>query len=114
MRVFNHLGDMVPFALVAQKTQTVTPETVALRLFPLDMSPVPPYLIRCVSLFNIALTHHHYTISYFGRLFLVVGHEHAGEFQFFMQLTQPATQLFTHLRIQRAKRFIKQQNLRFW
>lgn len=33
---------MVPFALVAQKTQTVTPETVALRLFPLDMSPVPP------------------------------------------------------------------------
>lgn len=42
MRVFNHLGDMVPFALVAQKTQTVTPETVALRLFPLDMSPVPP------------------------------------------------------------------------
>ena len=73
-----------------------------------------PYLIRCVSLFNIALTHHHYTISYFGRLFLVVGHEHAGEFQFFMQLTQPATQLFTHLRIQRAKRFIKQQNLRFY
>lgn len=42
VRVFNHLGDMVPFALVAQKTQTVTPETVALRLFPLDMSPVPP------------------------------------------------------------------------
>lgn len=61
-----------------------------------------------------SLTHHHYTIGYFGRLFLVVGHEHAGEFQLFMQLTQPATQLFTHLRIQRAKRFIKQQNLRFY
>ncbi|MGQ7173183.1 ATP-binding cassette domain-containing protein, partial [Escherichia sp. R-CC3] len=27
---------------------------------------------------------------YFGRLFLVVGHEHAGEFQLFMQLTQLA------------------------
>ncbi len=73
-----------------------------------------PYLIRRISLFNIPLTHHHYTIGYFGRLFLVVGHEHAGEFQLFMQLTQPATQLFTHLRIQRAKRFIKQQNLRFY
>ena len=30
-----------------------------------------------------------------------------------MQLTQPTAQLFTHLRIQRAKRFVQQQNLRF-
>lgn len=41
VRIFNHLGDTVPFALVAQKTQPVTPETVTLRLFPLDMSPIP-------------------------------------------------------------------------
>ena len=31
-----------------------------------------------------------------------------------MQLTQPAAQLFTHLRIQRAERFIQQQNLRLY
>ncbi|MDM2736422.1 DUF3999 domain-containing protein [Citrobacter sp. Ct235] len=42
VRVFNHAGETVPFTLVAQKTQPVTPQTVALRLFPLDMSPVPP------------------------------------------------------------------------
>lgn len=42
VRVFNHAGDTVPFTLVAQKTQPVTPQTVTLRLFPLDMSPVPP------------------------------------------------------------------------
>ncbi|CAI9397279.1 MULTISPECIES: DUF3999 domain-containing protein [Citrobacter] len=43
VRVFNHAGETVPFTLVAQKTQPVTPQTVALRLFPLDMSPVPPH-----------------------------------------------------------------------
>ena len=42
VRVFNHLGETVPFTLVAQKTQPVTPEAVALRFFPLDMSPVVP------------------------------------------------------------------------
>lgn len=42
VRVFNHAGETVPFTLVAQKTQPVTPQTVTLRLFPLDMSPVPP------------------------------------------------------------------------
>lgn len=42
VRVFNRQGDTVPFALTAQKTPPVTPETVALRLFPLDMSPVSP------------------------------------------------------------------------
>ncbi|MNE68713.1 hypothetical protein D3C80_1643900 [compost metagenome] len=41
-----------------------------------------------------------------------MGHEHAGKFQFFVQLSQPATQLFTHLCIQRAKGLIQQQNLR--
>ncbi|CBG87229.1 DUF3999 domain-containing protein [Citrobacter rodentium] len=40
VRVFNHAGETVPFALVAQKAQPVTPETMKLRLFPLDMSPV--------------------------------------------------------------------------
>lgn len=42
VRVFNHQGDTVPFALVAQKTRSVTPEAIALRLFPLDMSLAPP------------------------------------------------------------------------
>ena len=42
-----------------------------------------------------------------------MGDEHAGEFQLFVQLTQPAAQLFAHLRIQRAERFVQQQNLRF-
>ena len=42
VRVFNHLGDTVPFALQVQKAQPVTPETMTLRLFPLEMSLVPP------------------------------------------------------------------------
>ncbi len=74
-----------------------------------------PYLIRRISLLDIAPgsspLHDRLLRSL---LPSVMGHEYAGKFQFFMQLTQPATQLFTHLRIQRAKRFIKQQNLRFY
>lgn len=42
VRVFNHQGDTVPFALQAQKVQPVTPEAMTLRLFPLEMSLVPP------------------------------------------------------------------------
>lgn len=41
VRVFNHQGDTVPFTLHVQKTPPVTPQTMTLRLFPLDMSPVP-------------------------------------------------------------------------
>lgn len=40
VRVFNHRGDAVPFALEVQKQQPVTPETLDLRLFPLDRAPV--------------------------------------------------------------------------
>lgn len=40
VRVFNHAGETVPFALVAKKAQPETPETMTLRLFPLDRSPV--------------------------------------------------------------------------
>lgn len=42
VRVFNHQGDAVPFALEVQKTQPATPQTEALRLFPLAVSPVAP------------------------------------------------------------------------
>ena len=42
-----------------------------------------------------------------------MGHEDAGEFQLFMQLTQPAPELFTHLGVERTEGFIQQQNLRF-
>ena len=42
VRVFNHQGETVPFALQVQKAQPVTPEAMTLRLFPLEMSPVPP------------------------------------------------------------------------
>lgn len=40
VRVFNHQGDAVPFTLVAQKTPSVAPQTLPLRLFPLDESPI--------------------------------------------------------------------------
>lgn len=40
IRIFNQQGDPVPFALVAQKMPSVTPEEVNLRLFSLDASPV--------------------------------------------------------------------------
>ena len=72
-----------------------------------------PELLWLVNLLNVALTHHHHAIGHFHRLFLIVGHENAGELEFLMQLTQPAAQLFSHLRIQRAKRFVQQQDLRF-
>ncbi|CAH0206323.1 hypothetical protein SRABI106_01646 [Rahnella aquatilis] len=72
-----------------------------------------PDFLRGADLFDITLAHDHHAVSDFHRFFLIVSHEHAGEFQFFMQLTQPAAQLFTHLCVQRAKRFIQQQNLRF-
>ena len=62
---------------------------------------------------SILPAHHHDAVGHFHRLFLIVGDEHAGEFQLFVQLTQPAAQLFAHLRIQRAERFVQQQNLRF-
>lgn len=40
VRVFNRQGDSVPFAMQVQKSPPVTPQTVSLRLFPLDKSPV--------------------------------------------------------------------------
>lgn len=43
-----------------------------------------PHPIRRISLFDIALTHHHYPIRHFRRFFLIVGDKDAGEFQFFM------------------------------
>ena len=73
-----------------------------------------PNLIRRISLLDMTLTHHHHAIGNFRRFFLVVGNKHAGELQLFMQLTQPTTQLFTHLRIERAKRLIEQQDLRLY
>ena len=73
-----------------------------------------PHAFRRIGLFDVALAHHHHPVGNFHRLFLIVGDEHAGKFQLFMQLTQPAAQLFTHLRIQRAERFIQQQNLRLY
>ncbi|MDF7680194.1 DUF3999 domain-containing protein [Enterobacteriaceae bacterium ESL0689] len=42
IRVFNAQGETVPFSLTVQKNQPVTPPTVSLRLFPLDMSPLSP------------------------------------------------------------------------
>ncbi|MDV5355450.1 DUF3999 domain-containing protein [Kosakonia sp. SMBL-WEM22] len=40
VRVFNHDGERVPFALETQNTKTVAPEAVPLRVFPLDATPV--------------------------------------------------------------------------
>ncbi|MNV04065.1 hypothetical protein D3C71_943500 [compost metagenome] len=43
-----------------------------------------PQLFRLINLFDIPLAHHHHAIGDFHRLFLIVGHEDAGEFQLFM------------------------------
>ena len=72
-----------------------------------------PDLIRRIGLFNIPLAHYHHAVRHFSGLFLIVRDKDAGEFQLFMQLTQPSAQLFTHLRIKGTKRLIQQQNLWF-
>ena len=40
VRVFNHQGETVPFALQVQKAQPVTPEAMTLRLFPAELGIV--------------------------------------------------------------------------
>ncbi|WP_336221018.1 DUF3999 domain-containing protein [Citrobacter amalonaticus] len=41
VRVFNQMGDAVPFSLAVAARQQVAPETTPLRFFALDVSPVP-------------------------------------------------------------------------
>jgi hypothetical protein len=40
VRVFNQQGETVPFSVVVQKTPVVTPDAIALRVFPLTAPPV--------------------------------------------------------------------------
>ena len=69
-------------------------------------------LIRRADLLNAATVHHHHAVCHLQRLLLVMCHEHAGDLHFVVQPPQPASQLLTHLRIQRAERFVQQQDAR--
>ena len=70
-------------------------------------------LIRRARLLNATLIEHHHAVGYFQRFFLVVGDKHAGQIDFVVQAPEPAAQLFPHLGVQRPKRLIEQQHLRF-
>ena len=63
-------------------------------------------------LFDPAVVHHRDAIGQLQRLFLVVGDEHRDQAKLLVQLAQPAAQADAHLRVQRAERFVKQQQVR--
>ena len=69
-------------------------------------------LFRRADLLDLALVHHHHAVGDFQRFFLVVGDENRGDVDFLMQRPQPLPQFLAHLRIQRAERFVEQQDAR--
>ena len=56
--------------------------------------------------------HHRDVIGDFERLVLIVRHEDAGDADLVVQLPQPAPQLQTNLRVERAERFVQEQDAR--
>jgi hypothetical protein len=70
-------------------------------------------LVGAADLLDAAFVHHCNPVGNFQRLFLIVGDEHAGDVHFVVQLAQPAAQLQTDLRVQRAERFVEQQDAGF-
>ena len=50
-------------------------------------------------------------VGNFQRFFLIVGDEDAGDVHFVVQLAQPAAQFLPDFGVQRAERFVEQQDL---
>jgi hypothetical protein len=72
-----------------------------------------PHFFRRADLLDLTVIHEHHTVGHFKRFFLIVGDEDARDVQLVVQAAQPAAQLLAHLRIERAERFVEQQNTRF-
>ncbi len=56
------------------------------------------------------LVHDHHAVRHFQCFFLVMRHQHARDVDLRMQVAQPSAQVLPHPRIQRAERFIQQQD----
>ncbi len=69
-------------------------------------------IARRADLLDPALVHHHDAVGDFERLFLVMSDEDRGDVNFGMQRAQPLPQLLAHLGIERAERFVEQQDAR--
>src|SRR2546427_3153429 len=69
------------------------------------------HFFRRADLLCPALVHDHHTIRHLQGLFLIVGNEDTRDVHLVMQATEPATQFFAHLGIERPERFIEQQYL---
>ena len=69
-------------------------------------------IARRPDLFDPALVHDNHAVGDFERLFLIVSDEDRGDVDFGMQRAQPLPQLLPHLRIERAKRLVEQQDAR--
>jgi hypothetical protein len=64
-------------------------------------------------LLNSSMVHHHDVVGKLERFFLVVGNENGRDMEFIVQRSQPATQFFAHLRIERTERLVEQQHAGF-
>ena len=67
--------------------------------------------IRRIHLLDPSGAHHRDAVRHFHRLGLIVRDEDAGEPHPVMQIAQPDAQALSHLGIQRAERFVQQQQL---
>ena len=69
-------------------------------------------LVRAADLFDLAFVHDDDLVGELHRLLLVVGDQQAGHAQLTVKLIEPATQVLADLRIERAERFVQEQDLR--
>ena len=58
------------------------------------------------------MIHDHDAVRQLEGFLLIVGHEDAGQADLLVELTQPASELATDARIERAEGFVEQEDLR--
>ena len=73
------------------------------------------HVSRSAGLFDLAVVHDgDRGLNYFERFLLIVCDEDAGDMQFVMQTSEPASKFFPYAGIQRAERFIEQEDFRLY
>src|SRR3954447_6877342 len=70
------------------------------------------HLFRRADLLDASLGEHDDPVGELQRLLLIVRHEHRGNMDLLVQLTKPAPQFLAYLGVERAERFVEQQNAR--
>ena len=69
-------------------------------------------LVGRADLLDLAFVHHQHAVGQFEGLFLVVGHENAGQMDFVVQAAEPLPEFLPDLGVQRAERLVQQQHFR--